>query len=145
MIVGATVEVSAPIDVVWRAAVDWPAQARWMPLTTVAVVSGDGAGVGTRVCARTGVGRVAAVDPMEIDVWQPPLRCEVRHLGRVVRGRGVFRVEAVDPKRSRFTWEEQLPESGVYGVLARLGAPLNRAVFTIAVRRFARWVEAGQP
>lgn len=145
MIVGATVEVTAPADVVWRAAVDWPAQARWMPLTTVAVVSGDGTSVGTRVCARTGVGRLAAVDQMVVDVWQPPRRCEVRHLGRLVRGRGVFRVEAVDTRRARFTWEEQLPKSGLYGALMRVGAPLSRAVFALAVRRFARWVEAGRP
>lgn len=143
MIVGATVEVEAPAEVVWRAAVDWTAQGRWMPLTTVAVVAGDGASVGTRVVARTGVGRLAAVDPMVVDVWQPPLRCEVRHEGRVVRGRGIFRVEEIDARRSRFTWEEQLPGTGWYAALARLGAPLNRAVFHVAVRRFARWVESG--
>ena len=144
MIVGATVEVDAPVDVVWRAALDWTAQERWMPLTTVEVVAGDGESVGTRVVARTGVGRLAAVDPMVVDVWQPPLRCEVRHEGRVVRGRGVFRVEKLDAHRSRFTWEEELPKAGLYGALARLGAPLNRAVFGVAVRRFARWVEGGQ-
>jgi len=116
-----------------------------MPLTSVDLVAGDGDSVGSRVCARTGLGRLAAVDPMVVDVWEPPVRCEVQHEGRVVRGRGVFRVEEITAQRSRFTWEEQLPPSGPYAALARASAPLNKAVFALAVRRFARWVEAGQP
>ena len=115
-----------------------------MPLTTVVVVDGDGRGVGTRVSARTGVGKLAAVDPMIVDVWEPPALCEVRHEGRIVRGRGVFRVEPLAADRCRFTWEEQLP-AGWYGALARVAAPVNRAMFRVAVRRLARWVEAGQP
>lgn len=145
MIISASVEVAASADEVYDAAVDWPSQSRWMPLTRVELIAGDGRSVGTRVVARTGLGPLAAVDPMTVEIWQPPRRCEVRHEGRVVRGRGVFRVEALGPSRSRFAWEELLPDGGAYAVLARLSAPLNRAVFAIAVRRFARWVEAGRP
>ena len=145
MILSATVVVDAPADVVFEAAVDWPSQRQWMPLTKVAVTGGDGRSVGTTVVARTGVGPAAAVDPMVVDVWQPPRRCEVAHKGSVVRGRGVFRVEPLGSDRSRFTWEEHLPDHGGYAVAARLGAPLNRAFFALAVRRFARWVEAGCP
>ena len=145
MILSASVEIEAPAETVFEAAVDWPSQARWMPLTHVAVKSGDGRSVGTAVVARTGVGPAAAVDPMVVEVWDPPHLCEVRHDGRVVRGRGVFRVESLGPGRSRFTWEEQLPDSGGYALVARLSAPINRAFFGLAVRRFARWVEAGRP
>jgi len=143
VILSASVEVDAPAETVFDAAVDWAAQARWMPLTQVRVTSGDGRSVGTTVVARTGVGRAGAVDPMVVDVWEPPHRCEVRHEGQVVRGRGVFRVEPLGSSRSRFTWEEHLPDRGGYAVLARVSAPANRAFFGLAVRRFARWVEAG--
>lgn len=142
MILAASVDVDAPADVVFDAAVDWSSQERWMPLTRVVVTAGDGRSLGTTVVARTGVGRAAAVDPMVVDVWQPPQRCEVQHNGSVVRGRGVFRVEALGEDRSRFIWEEHLPERGGYALVARLGAPLNRVFFSLAVRRFARWVEA---
>ena len=145
MILSASVDVEAAADAVFEAAVDWPSQRRWMPLTTVTLTGGDGRSVGTAVVARTGVGPVAAADPMVVDVWDPPHRCEVRHDGRVVRGRGVFRVEPLGPGRSRFTWEEHLPDRGGYARLARLSAPVNRAFFGLAVRRFARWVEAGRP
>jgi hypothetical protein len=145
LILAASVDVDAPAQVVFEAAVDWPSQARWMPLTHVAVTSGDGRSVGTTVVARTGLGPAGAVDPMVVDVWDPPHRCEVRHDGRVVRGRGVFRVEPLGPDRSRFTWEEHLPDRGGYALLARASAPVNRAFFGLAVRRFARWVEASRP
>ena len=116
-----------------------------MPLTRVELVEGDGRSVGSRVVARTGVGLLAAVDPMLVDVWEPPHRCEVQHEGPVVRGRGVFRVEGIDEDRSRFVWEELLPEGRAYGRVAQLSAPINRVFFALAVRRFARWVEAGRP
>jgi hypothetical protein len=145
VIIRAVVDVDAPVGTVFDAALDWNAQGRWMPLTTVQLVGGDGRSVGSRVVARTGIGPFVAVDPMVVDVWEPNRRCEVRHDGRVVRGRGVFKVESVEGRRSRFIWEEQLPDGGAYARLARLSAPANRFFFRLAVRRFARWVESGRP
>jgi uncharacterized protein YndB with AHSA1/START domain len=145
VIIHAAVDIDAPMHEVFEAALDWGAQERWMPLTRVALVNGDGRSVGSRVVARTGFGRFAAVDPMILEVWEPDQRCEVRHEGRIVQGRGVFRVEPIGDRRSRFIWEELLPEGRLYGWIAKLAAPVNRAFFARAVRRFARWVEAGRP
>jgi hypothetical protein len=139
VILSATVDVAASASDVFDAAVDWTSQSRWMPLTRAEVAGGDGRSIGTRVVARTGIGPVVAVDPMVVEVWEPPNRCVVRHDGRLVRGRGVFLVEAVGPARSRFTWEEQLPDDKAYGLIVRLSGPLNRALFRIALRRFSRW------
>jgi hypothetical protein len=111
---------------------DWVAQGEWMPFTTVTLVSGDGA-LGTELSARTGLGRLAVVDDMRIDVWEPPTRCEVEHTGRVVRGRGIFEIRPIGPQRCRMTWTEQ-----VDGVLARLGAVPARLGLRVALRRFAR-------
>jgi hypothetical protein len=145
VILSASVDVAASADDVFDAAFAWDCQNRWMPLTRVEVSGGDGRSVGTQVVARTGIGRLAASDPMVVEVWDPPGRCEVRHDGRTVRGRGVFIVEPIAPQRSRFTWEERLPDAGTYGRFARLAAPVNRLFFRQAVRRFKRWVEAGRP
>ena len=144
MIIRASVEVAAAANDVYDAAVDWTAQSKWMPFTRVEVTVGDGRSVGTEVVAHTGVGPLAAMDSMVVEVWQPPYRCEVQHKGRAVRGRGVFLVESIAADRARFIWEEHLPDGSAYGTFARLSAPLNRAFFGVAVRRFARWVEAGQ-
>lgn len=128
----ASVVVYVPVEVAWAAMTDWVSQGDWMPLTDVAVTSGDG-GLGTRLSARTGVGPVAFVDDMEIDVWEPPRRCEVAHHGKVVRGRGVFEVESLGAGAARVTWTEELD-----GVAARLTAPVSRWVLGLALRRFAR-------
>lgn len=131
----ASVVVRVPADAAWAALTDWAGQGSWMPLTTVAVTTGDG-GLGTRLSARTGIGPAAVVDDMEIDVWEPPRRAEVAHRGRVIRGRGVFEVEALDPASARVTWTEQLD-----GGLARVAAPLSGWLLGLALRRFARICE----
>lgn len=128
----ASVVVPVPAQAAWLAMTDWVGQSDWMPLTTVAVHHGEG-GLGTRLSARTGLGPAAVVDTMEIDVWQPPRRCEVTHLGRAVRGRGIFEVEPVDETSARVTWTEQLD-----GAMIRLTAPLGRWGLQLALRRFAR-------
>ena len=128
----ASVDVAVSADRAWAAITDWVGQGSWMPLTTVEVESGDGA-LGTRLLARTGVGPAAIVDPMTVDVWEPPLRCEVQHHGKVVRGRGIFTVESIGPERSRVTWTEV-----VDGALARATASLTRLGLLVALRRFAK-------
>lgn len=132
----ATVDVAADQATVWAALTDWAGQGSWMPMTTVVVDGGDGA-LGTRLIARTGVGPLAVADPMQIDVWQPPDRCEVEHLGSVLRGRGIFTVESLGPARSRLTWTEVLD-----GALASIGKPVGALTLRVALRRFARQVES---
>src|SRR3954462_4068458 len=129
----ASVDVDATVEQAWAAVTDWPAQAAWMPMTRVDVVGDAGNGMGTRLRAVSGPGRIAVVDEMEIDRWEPPHRCDVRHDGRVVRGRGVFLVEDLGAGRVRVTWEEHLD-----GRMARVGAPAGRRMLSIALRRFAR-------
>jgi Polyketide cyclase / dehydrase and lipid transport len=132
-VIAASVDVDATVDQAWAAVTDWRAQGTWMPLTRVDVISGVGNGLGTRLRAVTGVGRAAVVDEMEIDRWEPPYRCDVRHDGRVVRGRGVFLVESLAANRARVTWEEHLD-----GPLARAGAVAGRRVLSVALKRFAK-------
>jgi carbon monoxide dehydrogenase subunit G len=134
----ATVEVAVPVDWAWQLITSWERQGEWMPLTEV--WSEDGDRVGGRLFARTGIGRLAFLDTMDIIRIEPPRVCEVRHTGHLVRGRGVFLVEAADNGRSRVTWEEHLDLPK--GPLGRAGWLLVRPFVAlglhVALRRFAR-------
>ena len=140
-----TVDVDAPVETTWSAVTDWERQGEWMLGTTVRVLSGSASGVGTGLAARTGVGPLAVVDEMRITAWEPPHRCQVAHLGRVIRGSAAFEVEQLAGDRSRFVWSEwlDLPLGlvGQYGFL--LGRPVFEAGVRLSLQRFARWVEAG--
>ncbi|HEU0102655.1 MAG TPA: SRPBCC family protein [Mycobacteriales bacterium] len=142
-----TVPVAAPAEQTWAGAVDWDAQGSWMLGTRVRGTVQDGIGVGGGIEAFSGVGPLGFLDVMEITAWDPPRRCDVRHLGRVVRGTGTFEVQERGPAASVFVWREDLDLP--LGVLGRLGWPLVRPLFAAGVRlslkRFARWVEAGRP
>lgn len=140
------VEVDAPARRVWDAVVDWQHQGSWILATTVRPTRGAGRGVGDRVTAVTGLGPLRVVDEFEITSWEPPRRCEVRHLGRVVRGTGVFGVVPESPARSRFVWTERLELP--LGRLGTLAWPVIRPAFVAGVqrslRRFADLVAAGR-
>ena len=147
-----SVDVDAAPERVFAGLTDWARQGEWMPGTHVAVVKGDGDAVGDEILARTalserrGIGRIGFDDPMRITGWEPPLRCEVLHLGRVVRGGGVFVVEP-QGAGSRFTWIEWVdPPLGLVGQMGLRAArrPTQRAL-AVALRRFARWVERESP
>lgn len=140
-----SVDLDAPAERVWLAAMDWDRQDEWVLGTKVRLTSGDGRSVGSTVCAVTGFGPLAITDPMVIVEWAEsaddgPRRCVVRHTGRVVRGDGVFEVLPLPGGRSRFVWTElvDLP----FGELGRLGWPVVRPALragcTASVRRFAR-------
>lgn len=138
-----SVDVAAPAGTTWLALTDWPRQHEWMLGTTVRVVSGDGRSVGSRLSAVTGPGLLAVTDTMEITAWEPPVRCTVRHLGRLVRGAGAFHVHAKGPQSSTFVWTESL--NLPFGPVGRMGWPLVRPAFALGVReslrRFARFAE----
>lgn len=139
--VAATVEIDAPVEATWAVLTDWTGQGSWMPMTKVEVTNGDG-GLGTNLVARSGVGALALVDPMTIDVWEPPHRCEVAHHGSVITGRGVFTVAESPGGRSRVTWQEELAGEGAMKLLHRVTAPGTRLMLGVALRRLRRAVTA---
>jgi uncharacterized protein YndB with AHSA1/START domain len=135
------VDVDAPVETTWAAVTDWDRQGEWMLGTTVRAVTGGPSAEGTRLEARTGAGPLAVVDQMRITDWEPPHRCQVAHLGRVVRGSAAFEVEPLTGGRSRFIWSEWLDLplglAGQYGFL--LGRPLFEAGLRLSLQKFARW------
>lgn len=147
----ASVLVAAPPERVFAALTDWSRQADWMPGTRVRAVKGRGDAVGDEIVARTSVvaGRLNAGfdDPMRITAWEPPERCEVVHLGRVVRGAGAFVVEPAAEGGSRYTWIEWVdPPLGLLGQAGlRLARRPTEFALRVALGRFAEWVEREQP
>ena len=137
-----SIDVDAPAEDTWHAAVDWATQGEWMLGTKVRPTLQDGQGVGGRLEAFSGFGRIGFLDTMEITLWQPPRACHVVHTGRVVKGTGAFEVEPRGDGRSRFHWREDLDLP--LGRLGQLGWLLVRPLFAygvrVSLRRFARQV-----
>ncbi|SHN33618.1 SRPBCC family protein [Cryptosporangium aurantiacum] len=136
------VEIEADLETVFAAATDWPAQARWIPLTGVRVARGDGRTPGSVVHAFTGVGKIGFLDVFHVVDWEPPHRVEVVHVGRVVRGPGAFRLTERGPGRTVMTWSEDLHlPFGAFGVRVwPLVRPLAAAALGLGLRRFRRYV-----
>jgi carbon monoxide dehydrogenase subunit G len=141
--VAESVEVAASPARVWEAVTDWEGQTRWALLTRVRGTVQGGRGVGGGVEAFTGIGPVGVLDTMTIVVWEPPVRCVVRHTGRVVRGSAGFEVTDLGGGRARLTWSEWLDLP--FGRLGRVAWPLIRPGFRAGLRislaRFRRIVE----
>jgi hypothetical protein len=137
--VDARVDVDAPPETVFAAATDWERQGEWMLGTTVRVRRGDGRSVGSELEAVTGIRGIGVTDSMRITVWDAPSRCEMRHLGVVVRGTGIFAVRPRDRDVATFEWAEQLELP--LGMLGAVGWPLVRPVFgwglRLSLARFA--------
>ncbi len=146
-VVRRTVEVAAPASVVWDYVTDWPAQGEWIPLTRVERVDAAD-GLGGRLRAWTGLGPLGFWDPMTITRWERRAdgggECEVLHTGVVVRGEGVFAVEAVGPGSTRFVWAEVLVlPGGRLAMLAwRLVGPMADRMIDRALAAMGRRVEA---
>ena len=134
------VDVAASVESTWAAATDWVRQGEWMLGTDVRPLDGA-SGPGARLSARTRIGPFSFVDEMRITSWEPPHRCQVTHLGNVVRGSAAFEVESLTDGGSRFSWSEwlDLPLGllGQYGFW--LGRPIFQAGLQISMQRFARW------
>jgi hypothetical protein len=146
----ATVPVAAPVERVWDLITDWPAHSRWIPLTTVRVLTASGSGVGARFVGRTQLGPIGFDDPMEITVWAPPEgdlpgRCAVVKQGRVVLGGASFEVRA-DPASggSLVLWTEdvQIPPVWLTRPAGPLIAAAGRAGFVRSLRTMARELES---
>lgn len=141
-----SVPINAPAQAVWDAITDWPAQGKWMLGTKVWVTHGNGRSEGSTLAAYTGIKPVGFLDTMTITRWEPPVRCDVVHTGRVVRGTGTMAVKDLGKDRSEFLWSEDLDLP--LGIVGQLGFPLVKPFFVAGVKasleKFARLVEAGK-
>jgi hypothetical protein len=141
----ATVDGDAPPQRTWERLVDWPAHGRYVPLTQVRLLTPSGSGVGARFVGRTGIGRLAFDDPMEVVQWIEPAGtrpgfCRVVKQGRVVLGEAWFEVAPRDGGGSRVTWTEEIELAPARWT--RPLAPLVALAGRLAFTRFLRGVTA---
>lgn len=138
-----SVDISAPVEKVWRHLVDWKSQGQWMAMTRVdsSDSGADDSGIGTTIDAFTGIGKFGILDRMKVTQWNPPTFCAVEHYGNVIKGIGEFRLEPMrfsGMERTRFHWYEEIP--GPRFLLAIIKPGILTAVF-FSLRKFARLVE----
>lgn len=135
-----------PAGEAWRRVTDWERHADHVPLTRITVAPPPPAPTrpGTVFTARTGVGRAAFADPMEVVVWEPPGpgrpgRCRMEKRGRVVTGWAGIEVRA-HGTGSEVVWSEDLSVTGLPRLLDRPTALAGRLLFG---RVIARLLAAG--
>jgi Polyketide cyclase / dehydrase and lipid transport len=141
----------APVAAVWEVLIDWAGQSRWIPLTTVRVMTARDAGVGVRAEALSGVwlGRLplGLLDRFIVTRWSPPAddaaELEILHLGPYFTGEGAFRLRGHDGKTTVSCIEVfSLPGGGATEWLPRLALPLLRAGLGRSLRALTAIAEA---
>jgi Polyketide cyclase / dehydrase and lipid transport len=149
MILQVAIQASAEPARVWQVLIDWAGQSRWIPFTTVDVVSDHDQGLGVRAVALSGIrlGRipVGLLDTFVVTGWRPAKELEVLHLGPYFTGEGAFRLEP-HHGGTRVTATEvfSLPGGKPIEAIVRLGLPLMRAAFRRSLRDLATIAE-GRP
>jgi carbon monoxide dehydrogenase subunit G len=128
MPIRASIEIDAPIEHIWAVLADIERQPEWMhDLREVRVLTPPPVGVGTRAVGRVKAFGIAVEDPIEITVFEPPVRYAIRHDG-FVSGTGDIRLVLQGHDSSGptvVTWEEVLEAP----ILPHLGAVVLAAVF----------------
>ena len=139
-------ELAAGLDRVWDELVDWQGQERWIPLTTVRVLSAHERGLGVRVVALSGfwMGRLplGLLDNFVVTGWSPPsggeAELEVLHLGPWFTGEGVFHLSG-DASRTtvRATELFTVPGGALTNRLVGLALPVMRVGFAQSLKQLA--------
>ena len=112
----------------------------------VDVVSDHREGVGVRLTVKTRLfGIPAFTEPMEVTMWDPPRRLQIRH-GSLVSGAGVWELDGVDGG-TRFRWSEDivLHVPLVGELAARAYRPVMRMLMSRAQRSLRAYVIAIGP
>lgn len=136
-----------PVEEAWTVLLDWERQPAWMlDADRVTVLSEQREGVGVRLAVRTRLlGVTAFTEPMEVTVWDPPRRVEMRH-GPPVAGTGTWILEPIEAG-TRFTWREEvrLALPGVGELLAAPYRPVMRWLMGRAMQGFRGFLIATGP
>jgi hypothetical protein len=135
--------INAPIERVWAALADWESQGDWMLQTKVWVTSDQREGVGTSIAAFTGplyfiyprFKSFGLLDLMTVTHWQPPHRCDVEHIGKILKGSGSFLLTPLSVTKTRFDWSETVAAPRALFLLV---APFLYVGVRISLARFAR-------
>ena len=146
--------IQADEQAVWDVLVDWTGQSRWIPFTTVRVVTDHDEGLGVRAEALSGFWLgglpVGLLDRFVVTGWTPPYdgsaELEVLHLGPYFTGEGVFALRS-DGTGTTVTCTEMInvPGGAVTEPLVRLALPLMRAGFGGSLKALASLAQSSDP
>lgn len=135
-------ELPFPADRVFDELIDWKGHAQWVPLTRVAIESGDG-GVGTQFVASSGLGPLALADRMRVEALDPVARTVlVKKIGPVLTGVVRLAVVSMGESGSRLDWEEDIRVPALPQFLARPVAAAAAKGFSTSISRLARLLAA---
>jgi hypothetical protein len=122
--------------------IDWRGHAKWVPLTRVKILSGDG-GPGTEFIATTGVGPLALPDRMRVDALDPmAMAVRITKIGPVLSGLVHLRVTSTGESTSRLEWVEDIRVPGVPQFLAKPVGWAARKGFQTSITRMAELLAA---
>lgn len=131
-----------PASEVFEELIDWAGHARWVPMTRVEILSGDG-GPGTEFIATTGMGVAALPDRMRVDALDPEARTvSITKIGPVLTGQVRLRVVGTGETSSRLEWVEEIRVPYLPQVLARPVAVAARAGFNSAITRMVALMQS---
>jgi hypothetical protein len=136
------ITIAAPIDDVWDIISDIERQPLWMAeMKAVRLTTPGPVGVGTRGVADVRIFLVGIVDPVEVDVYDPPTRFGIRHVGRYT-GEGRITLEAIDRARTLVRWDERLVPPIFPHLGQLLQKPVMGAIFQADLERLREIVES---
>ena len=136
------ITIDAPIDEVWDLVSDIERQPLWMEeMKAVRLRSPGPVGVGTRGEADVRIFLVGVVDAVEVDVYDPPTRFGIRHVGTFAGG-GLITLEPIDAKRTLVRWDERLVPPIFPHLGQLLQKPIMGAIFQADLERLREIVES---
>ena len=136
------ITIAAPIDDVWDTVSDIERQPLWMEeMKAVRLTTPGPVGVGTRGEADVRIFLVGIVDAVEVDVYDPPTRFGIRHVGRYTGG-GRITLEAIDRARTLVRWDERLVPPIFPHLGQLLQKPVMGAIFQADLERLREIVES---
>jgi len=137
--VSVSVDISAPLEAVWRAAADLASHSQWMAdVESIDFDSGSRQGPGTVMRVATKVGPFRTTDVMKVTAWETERRISVEHRG-LFTGRGEFELSPVGGA-TRFTWSEEIEFPWRFG--GPIGAAIARPILTLIWRGNLRRLKA---
>ncbi len=136
------ITIDAPVDEVWDVMADIERQPLWMEeMKAVRLRSPGPVGVGTRGDADVRIFLVGIVDAVEVDVYDPPFRFGIRHVG-TYSGNGRITLEVIDAGRTLVRWDERLVPPLFPHLGQLLQKPVMGAIFQADLERLREIVES---
>jgi hypothetical protein len=138
-----SVNISADQKTIFDYLTDWDKQSDWIMFTTVNKLSTSPNQEGTKLSAMTKFGLLKFIDTMVVTEWNPYEKIIVEHTGRVILGKGLFRIQSTALNSCEFIWEEITPVP--FGIIGQIGLfivkPIMKLLFGLSLKKLKRNIE----